>query len=58
MIGDDYGFLSDRWTGIKSISELNGDRRKYRNVYVDLIDLRTKRKVGRMALGAALRKFQ
>lgn len=54
---EDYGFLSERWHGLKSLDELNGSRRRYRGVLVDVVDIHTKKKVGRMALGAAIRKF-
>lgn len=55
---DDYGFLSNYWDGLKTIGELNGNRHKYRGIYVDVVDIHTKKKIGRMNMGAALRKFQ
>lgn len=54
---DDYGFLSERWHGLKTLNELNGNRHKYRGVQVDVVDIRTKKKVGRMDLGAVIAKF-
>jgi hypothetical protein len=56
-IDSDYGFLSNEWYGCKTLAELNGTRRKYRGVLVDVVDLRTNKKIGRMVLGAALTKF-
>ena len=54
---DDYGFLSERWHGLKTLAELNGNRHKYRGIQVDVVDIRTKKKVGRMEFGAVIRKF-
>ena len=58
MVRDDYGFMSDRWHGLKTIGDLNGNRKQYRGLYVDVVDVHTKKKIGRMPMGAALRKFQ
>lgn len=55
---NDYGFMSERWHGLKSIQDLNGSRNKYRGLTVDVIDVHTRKKIGRMPLGAVLRKFQ
>lgn len=57
MASDDYGFLSERWHGLKTLGELNGNRNRYRGVQVDIVDIRTKKKVGRMDLGSVIRKF-
>lgn len=56
-VADDYGFLSERWHGIKTLTELNGSRHKYRGTIVDVVDIRTKKRVGRMDFGAMIRKF-
>ena len=53
----DFGFASDYWHGLKTITDLNGDQHQYRDVTVDVIDLHTRKKVGRMPMGAVLVKF-
>jgi len=53
----DYGFMSERWKGCKSLKELNGHRIRYRGVYVDVIDIQTSKKIGRMEFSLAMRKF-
>ncbi|MCK9594051.1 MAG: hypothetical protein M0Q91_18790 [Methanoregula sp.] len=55
--GQEYGFGSTRWSGLKTLGQLNGDRRRYRNLVVDVVDLRSQKKIGRMVLGTALIKF-
>jgi hypothetical protein len=55
--GQDFGFKSERWHGLRTLSELNGSSKKYRNVLVDVVDIHTCKIISRMPLGAAIRKF-
>ena len=57
MLSKEYGFMSERWKGCKSLKELNGCRMKYRGMYVDVVDIHTAKKIGRMEFSLALRKF-
>lgn len=57
MHSTEYGFLSDRWHGIKTLNDLNGSRNRYRGITVEVVDTRTSEKIGRMEFSTALRKF-
>jgi hypothetical protein len=54
---DEYGFMSYKWHGIKTLKDFNGNGWRYSRLLVDIVDIPQRKKIGRITIGDAIRKF-